>query len=57
MNVIERDERGFSEDDYTELLDLMPDFSIPTMQTSPMNLSFRTTKSKLGNEEGRFSAC
>lgn len=30
-NVIERDELGLSEDDYTELLDQMPDFSSPTI--------------------------
>lgn len=35
-NVIERDELGFSEDDYTELLDLMPDFSSPTSADKPV---------------------
>lgn len=33
--VIERDELGLSEDDYTELLDLMPDFSSSTSADKP----------------------
>lgn len=33
--VIERDELGLSEDDYTELLDLMPDFSSPKSSDKP----------------------
>lgn len=34
--VIERDELGLSEDDYTELLDLMPDFSSPKSATTAL---------------------
>lgn len=36
--VIERDELGLSEDDYTELLELMPDFSSPTSADKPVEL-------------------
>jgi len=55
-NVIERDELGFSEDDYTELLDLMPDFSSPKSSDKSDDLSFRTPKSRLGNVDERSNA-
>lgn len=63
MNVVKRDELGLTESDYEEMMELMdlveqlPDFSDPLMQTSLLNQSYRTKRLRSDSAAERWSAC